>query len=227
MTATRVPADASLCDAARDALAAAALLLRAPDACIRAQLQAAGSTPVPSLAVLRQSFYDRFCIPQSGLYIPPYEHVFRRRERIAGRWHFPPARYGGADEVEAIYARFGFRPTQLDADPILRAPHLPGDHLGFMLAFVGWTLQTADWNPATRRELAKPLAAFIAAHLDRWLEAYGWLLQESEPHGYAAAVGEAVVEARRTLEDLRRKINEPKQDQQQERRIQAREPCIR
>lgn len=195
MTATQEPADVSLGDAARAALAASALLLRAPDACIRAQLQAAAGTPVPPLAVLQQSFYDRFCIPQSGLYLPPYEHVFRCRTRIAEHWFFPPARYDGANEVEAYYARFGFRHTQLDVDPILRAPHLPGDHLGFMLAFVGGILERAAQDAAVREALLRPIEAFIATHLDSWADDYCCLLKESGSDIYSAAVGEAVSEA--------------------------------
>lgn len=200
-------ADERLCEAARGALAAAALLLRAPDEHIRTQLQAAGTATKQPLAVLRQSFYDRFCIPQSGLYIPPFEHVFRRGEKLGERWHFRPARFGGACGVEAVYARFGFRHTQLDADQILRARHLPGDHLGFMLAFVGWAIEGAEQDAAMRRELAAQLEEFIDTHLDGWVEAYCGLLQESEPYSYAAAVGEAVSEAvtgiRRAVAEIR------------------------
>lgn len=182
--------------AARLAFTATTLLLRAPDERIRSQLcAAAGTAAVPPLAVLRQSFYDRFCIPQSGLYIPPFEHVFRRRDKAGQRWHFPPARHGAAQEVEAVYARFGFWHTALDADPILSAPHLPGDHLGFMLAFVAWVLQGTEREEAMPTELFMQVKKFIASHLDGWVEDYCELLEASEPHGYPAAVGAAVSEA--------------------------------
>lgn len=198
-------ADESLREAACYALTAATLLLRAPDARIRAQAQAADAASGQPLEALRQSYYDRFCIPQSGLYIPPFEHVFRRREKLGNRWHFPPARFDGGRAVEAVYARFGFLRVRLDADPILRAPHLPGDHLGFMLAFVGWALQGAERDPAMRPEFVSRLEEFLATHFDGWVEAYCGLLQESEPRGYAAAVGGAVSEAvtklRQTLTD--------------------------
>ena len=194
--------------AARYALAASALLLCAPDERVRAQLQASGRASGCSLAALRQSFYDRFCIPQSGLYIPPYEHVFQRRKRIGGCWHFPPARFDGASAVEAIYGRFGFRHRELDAEPILRAPHLPGDHLGFMLAFVGWVLEGVERRAATPIEVVAHLQGFITNHLDEWVEAYGDLLQRSEPDGYSAAVGEAVCEA---MEEARKAVAESTQ----------------
>lgn len=188
-------AEGRLPEAARFALAASALLLRPPDERTSALLQAVGAAKEHPLAALRQSFYDRFCIPQSGLYIPPFEHVFRRREKIGSRWHFPPARFDGGAVVEGIYGRFGFRHTELDADPILRAPHLPGDHLGFMLAFVGWVLEGMGRHPDTTPKLAAQIERFIAVHLDGWVEAYGELLQECEPFGYLAAVGQAVNEA--------------------------------
>lgn len=192
-------------EAARCALAASALLLRAPDERIRAQLQVAGAARDRPLAALRQSFYDRFCLPQSGLYIPPFEHVFRRGEQRDDRWHFPPARFGGAGAVEAVYARLGFRHTLLDSDPILRAPHLPGDHLGFMLAFVGGVLESAEQNPTVKHDLAACLDEFVATHLDGWVDAYCGLLQQSDPDGYPAAVAGAVVEA---LAEIRRAVAE-------------------
>lgn len=182
-------------ETARSALAASALLLCAPDERIRAQFRIAGAARDQPLETLRQSFYDRFCIPQSGLYIPPFEHVFRHRERRGGHWHFPPARFGGACAVEAVYARLGFRHTLLYADPMLRAPHLPGDHLGFMLAFVGWVLEGAERNPTAKHELTTCLDEFVATHLDGWVDAYCDLLQETEPHSYPATVGEALHEA--------------------------------
>lgn len=189
------PGDGLRGEAARCALAASALLLRPPDEIIYAQLQAAGAASGQTLAALRQSFYDRFCIAQSGLYIPPFEHVFRRRVKIGNHWHFPPARFDGGRAVESLYGRFGFRTTELDADPILRAPHLPGDHLGFMLAFAGCLLEAAERSPSYRSVLTAPLASLVATHLDGWVDDYCALLRDSEPDGYPAAVGEAVREA--------------------------------
>lgn len=190
-----MPAAASLDETARGALAAAALLLCAPDERVHAQLQAAGLCRAQPLAVLRQSFYDRFCIPQSGLYLPPFENVFRQRKQVDGLWHFPHARFDSAGTVEAIYSRFGFDRTQLAADPILRAPHLPADHLGFMLAFAGWVLQGATRELTLASALLPPFVAFAAAHLDTWVDAYCDLVQGTEPCGYPAAVGQAVREA--------------------------------
>lgn len=181
--------------AARSALAAGALLLCEPDETVMLQLQAAGHAGGLTLADLRQQFYDRFCIPQSGLYVPPFEHVFRLRSRVENRWHFPPARFDGARDVEALYGLFGFSHTRLDVNPLLRGPHLPGDHLGFMLVFAGWALENGEQYLTREPEAAMQLAGFVDQHLDRWVEAYGELLEDSEPEGYPAAVGHAVVEA--------------------------------
>ncbi|RMF13254.1 MAG: hypothetical protein D6757_08335 [Alphaproteobacteria bacterium] len=181
--------------AAGYALAAAALLLNPPNEQVQAQLRAAGMMSDQPLESLRQSFYDRFCIPQSGLYVPPFEHVFRRREKVGKYWHFPPARFGGGCAVEQVYERYGFEHTRVKADPILSAPHLPGDHLGFMLAFIGWALRGMAEPGSPHPEIVGDLRTFVAMHLKGWAYAYCDLLQESEPDGYAAAVGEAVREA--------------------------------
>ncbi|RMD91195.1 MAG: hypothetical protein D6807_00195 [Alphaproteobacteria bacterium] len=181
--------------AASYVLAAAALLLNAPDEQVQVQLRAAGAMPEQPLESLRQSFYDRFCIPQSGLYIPPFEHVFRRRQRVGKYWHFPPARFGGGCAVEQVYERFGFEHTRVKADPILSAPHLPGDHLGFMLAFLGWVLRGGVQVKSMPPEIVGDLRTFVAMHINGWAFAYCDLLRESEPDGYAAAVGEAVRDA--------------------------------
>ncbi len=174
--------------------AAAALLLRAPDEQVRAMVEAwAGEAP--ALQVMQQDFHDILCVPQSGRYVPLYEHVMRQARRAGRFWFFPPARYDGGRLVEGYYARCGFDRGRLDVHPILAAPHLPGDHLGFMLAFVAHMLHArARIAPEQRIVVERQLGAFVRHHLGDWVENCAALL-EDRGGPYLAAVGCSVREA--------------------------------
>lgn len=43
----------------------------------------------------QQAFYDYFCFPQSGLFCPPYNHVFSNGLRHGDIWQFPAASFEG------------------------------------------------------------------------------------------------------------------------------------
>jgi len=87
--------------------AAAALLLQPPDERTLAVLQAASGERLDPGAA-RQDFYDTFCIPRSGRYIPPYRHVLLRARELQDYWYFPPPRYNGGDGLVSWYESIGF-----------------------------------------------------------------------------------------------------------------------
>ncbi len=179
-------------------LTAGSLLLTEPDEKLCAMLRQVGCEL--SLKQIRQRFYDRLCMPQSGWYLPPYEQVFKKRYRVDNIWHFPAAHYDQAVQVESIYARYAFRHEQLCVHPLLRGVY-PGDHLGFMLVFAGSLLQhpleDEDWE-----RLRPDLYGFAQAHLNDWLEDFCDLLPVGDDSGYLTAVADALREAMTSLDGV-------------------------
>lgn len=184
---------------------AAALLLREPEAPLRESVAIWTGRPPPPLERMRQDFRDVLCVPQSGRFVPPYEHVLRRARREGTMWFFPPARYDGGREVEGEYARLGFDRRRLRVAPVFAAPHLPGDHLGFMFAFGAFVLGLREAAPEdVRRRLDRVLAAFVRHHLGECVETYAALLEDRGGGDYLAAVADAVREAAAMMRRLRR-----------------------
>jgi len=183
--------------------AAAALLLRAPDSVVLNSLVSCDGPQTRSLAVARQDYFDVICIPQSGRFVPPYEHVVRRAQRDGKMWFFPPARYDGGDAVAEVFRNFGFERQTLDVESVWAPPHLPADHLGFMLAFVAWVLDgLACVEDAVRAAGSDALARFVKQHLGRWTGIYADLLTDQGGaylSGVADAVRAAVALARQTV----------------------------
>ncbi|RMD62832.1 MAG: hypothetical protein D6826_06415 [Alphaproteobacteria bacterium] len=172
--------------------AAAALLLRAPDEQV-VTILSEGEEPGPqALAAARQDYFEVICIPQSGRFVPPYEHVVRAARRDGEMWFFPPARYDGGDVVAHIFRNFGFERRALDVEPLWAPPHLPADHLGFMLAFVAWGLDgLAKVDDVVHATWSDELAWFVEQHLDGWTEIYADLLAD-RGGTYLGAVADAV-----------------------------------
>lgn len=186
--------------AASQIAAAAALLLRAPDE-RTVGLLAGGPADAEAVAAARQDYWDVLCIPQSGRFVPPYEHVLRNAYRRDQFWFFPPARYDGGDGVASVYAAFGFEPRKLDIEPVWAVAHLPADHIGFMLAFVAWALGALERMPAgeearvrAQAQAQAELARFVAGHLGKWTTLYADLLAD-RGGAFLGQVSRAVREA--------------------------------
>ena len=181
-----------------EALAAAGLLLlRPPDEAI---LDALGLGTCENLGEYRQHFYDRLCMPWSTRYLPGFEHVFRKATvDEGGVWHFPPAHFEGGKGVEMLYQQFGFEHHRLPVEPQFQGPHIPGDHLGFMLIFLGraWEL------PHTDAIAGEKLSRFATRFLGEWVDNYLDLLPAGMHSPYldavAGAMDEAVEKVRETL----------------------------
>ncbi len=170
--------------------AAAALLLQSPDERTLSILQAAsGARLDPGEA--RQDFYDTFCIPQSGRYIPPYRHVLLRARELQDYWHFPPPRYTGGDGLISWYETIGFDVSRLNADILLTGPNRPLDHLGYLLAFLSVVAQ----SNAENAELSELGSAFTEEFLGEWSRLYVSLLSRADSvylHLVADALNEAL-----------------------------------
>ncbi len=174
--------------------AAAALLLRPPQADTLALLSAACQVDLDP-RVARQDFYDILCVPQSGRYVPPYAHVLAQGRQVDEYRHFPQARYDGGDGLRPWYDAVGFDPLSLDVDPMNQGPHRPLDHVGYVLAFAAGLAEAAE-SSETARGCA---VGFVAECLGDWIDGYADLLARSESRYInlvAGALAEAVAELR-------------------------------
>lgn len=188
------PNDLDMAEAGRLVAAAGALLLNEPDDDLSSALQQVGF-PAADKKELQQLFFDRLVIPQSGLYLPPYEHVFRNRKFDGGIWHFPPARFDGGMAVERIYQAAGFQRCNIIANPLLSGANIPADHLGFMLAFGGLALQRIAGHADSNMVFTGAITALIERHLGDWVDEFCNLLPLDDSLGYLEALADSVRDA--------------------------------
>ena len=174
--------------------AAAALTLCSPTAETVKILGAAAGRKL-NAEEAQQNFYDVFCIPQSGRYVPPYAHVLRQAQQQGEYWHFPPPRHDGGDEMASWYRIVGFDPRDLDVNPLFQGPLRPLDHIGFILAYLARLAAARETDPAAQ-EVA---AGFVAKMLGPWADLYVTLLGQAQSD-YAPLVAHALADA---LADVR------------------------
>jgi len=181
---------------ARALAAAAALVLQPPTPEVLVALSECEGESL-ALDIARQNFYDTLCVPQSGHYIPPYAHVLTAgRARMEGDdelWSFPPPRYDGGDALAPWYEAVSFDPMSLDVDPMLRGPHRPLDHIGFILSYTAGLVATCDTQVGEEADAAV-IATFVDQHLNVWPERFCCLLS-GETSTYLRSVAQAVLEA--------------------------------
>jgi len=175
------------------AVTAGNLLLNEPEEFFQEGLKQSGYTVSQQPVV--QQFYDRLGIPQSGLYLPPYEHVFRKGYQADGVYHFPPAHHDGGVDVEAIYSANGFHLNDINTSVLFKGANIPGDHLGFMLVFTGSALQKIGTEKNIDERFVDVIHDFINNHLDDWVDRFCQLLPPENDRGYLKALADAVQEA--------------------------------
>lgn len=186
--------DMSTAEIGQLAATAGSLLLNEPDDGLQDMLQRAGYN-LAGEGSIRQLFFDRLGIPQSGLYLPPYEHVFRKRESIDGIWHFPPARHDGALAVEQVYRSLGFQRDEVPVNPLFSGANIPGDHLGLMLVFSGLALQGIAADDENDSAYAIAISDFAGQHLGGWVDVFCDSLPINHTDGYLGALADAVQES--------------------------------
>lgn len=138
---------------------------------------------------LRQEYYDRFFVPMSGRYIPPYESVLRNYLTNGRKW----GRLMGpeASHVQSCYDLFDFQPTRLDIFEPLKGITFP-DHIGFELAFMAYLcmeeLESVGRNEGLATKWRDRQEQFLAEHVNPWTDSLVAALTESG-EGYYTKVG--------------------------------------
>jgi hypothetical protein len=172
---------------AAETAALARFFLGPPDEALAATWKDATGTRL-DLAHARQDYYDYFCIPQSGCFIPPYAHVLTRSQDIEDFWHFPAPRHDGGDALLPWYDVAGFDPIKSALDPLLEGTTLPLDHIGFILAFLANLIDVAD-GPSDRDIVTE----FLVEHVLPWTRLLPSLLLKADSP-YVVGLGSALRE---------------------------------
>jgi TorA maturation chaperone TorD len=136
--------------------------------------------PGDSLETLRQEYFDLFCVPVSGRYLPPFESV-QREKRLWGPL---------TQKVAELYRACNFALLNMQTSPLWQAQFMP-DHIGYELAFVEAMLKSrqADPSPALRQELDNTLRHFWRRHPSCWVAAYGHKLADNAQTGIYRFLG--------------------------------------
>lgn len=136
-----------------------------------------------------QEYYDRFFVPKSSLFIPPYESSIRNRFEDGSK-----IKYGKLDSketfhVKACYEMVSFRPQNLNMFGPLKDMQFP-DHIAFEVAFMTHLtsgeesfLEKGDEKEAFKWKSLQ--SQFIKEHLSKWIEDFATLSDGKEPGLYS------------------------------------------
>ena len=135
-----------------------------------------------SIKEYEQEYYDRFFVPKSKLFVPPYESAIRHRSKKDGK-----IRYGQLDSketfhVKSCYAMVDFKVENLNAfKPIKDISY--SDHIAFELSFMTYLIsleknevdKNNGGNAAKWRKLQKD---FLITHLSKWIGDYAKITED-------------------------------------------------
>lgn len=138
---------------------------------------------------IKQEYYDRFFVPTSKIFVPPYESAIRNRKMKKGRIEYGRLDSENTFHVKACYEMVDFKVEELKAFAPLKANHYP-DHLAFELSFITSlvnfqinALKNDDEERASRwRKLQRD---FIMEHISKWIGDYAALVEGKEKGLYS------------------------------------------
>lgn len=140
----------------------------------------------------KQTFFDTFCFQGSSTHYPMYEHVIKAgKQKDNGAISFPRAKHDGGSDVEAFYSKFDFDLADLNVAVPLRGKFIPGDHIGIMLAFFGYSINIQNLQ---NEQAVAELRQFANEHFDSWVETYAGFLANNKDE-YLKTIGTSILEA--------------------------------
>lgn len=149
--------------------------------------------PLPSQGIedLRQEYYDRFFVPMSGRYVPPYESAVRGRTDTGRRMRYGSLMGPNSHSVMAAYDAVRFDPWQLSMYEPLKGIRIP-DHMGLELAFMALMAKSeararAEETPAEAERAERWLRLqrqFLEEHLNCWSGDFAALVAGAGPGFY-------------------------------------------
>lgn len=129
-----------------------------------------------------QEYYDRFFVPTSKLYIPPYESAIRNKKEVDGKMKYGKLDSQETFHVKACYEIVDFKTNDLNGFKPLKENSFP-DHLAFELSFMTYLISLEksalengkDENAKKWRKLQKD---FLTEHPSQWFNEYANLSNE-------------------------------------------------
>ncbi len=136
-----------------------------------------------------QEYYDRFFVPTSTSFIPPYESAIRNRFKSGEKMKFGKLDTKETFHVKACYQMVSFNPNNLNMFKPLQDIQYP-DHLAYEMSFITFlvteeekSLEKGEEEKASRwRNLQKQ---FLSEHLSKWIEDYAKLSDEKSKGLYS------------------------------------------
>lgn len=129
-----------------------------------------------------QEYYDRFFVPSSKSFVPPYESVIKNKKSGKGKKSY--GRVDGQEtfHVKSCYELVEFKIDELNAFQPLKDNHY-SDHIAFELAFltylINFELQAVEDNASDRVNKWKKLQKnFLRDHISIWVGEYANLSNE-------------------------------------------------
>lgn len=129
-----------------------------------------------------QEYYDRFFVPGSSLFIPPYESAVRNRFVDRGK-----TKYGKLDSKETFHVKVcyeivSFKPQELNMFKPLRDIQF-SDHIAFEISFMTFLLSEEekfleDGQEEKAFNCRNLQSQFLREHLIKWIEDFARLSKE-------------------------------------------------
>ncbi len=136
-----------------------------------------------------QEYYDRFFVPTSTSFIPPYESAIINRFKSGEKIKFGKLDTKETFHVKACYEMVSFNPRNLNMFKPLQDIQYP-DHLAFEISFM--TFLVAEEEKSLEKDQEEKASRwqnlqkqFLDEHLSKWIEDYTKLSEEKSKGLYS------------------------------------------
>lgn len=136
-----------------------------------------------------QEYYDRFFVPTSSHFIPPYESAVRNRLKSGDKTKFGKLETKETFHVKACYEMVSFNFHKLNMFKPLQDIHFP-DHIAFEMSFMTF-LVAEEEKSLEKNDVEKALKwqnlerQFLSEHLSKWVDDYARLSEEKNKGIYS------------------------------------------
>lgn len=136
-----------------------------------------------------QEYYDRFFVPTSSSFIPPYESAIRNRSKSGKKIKFGKLETKETFHVKACYEMVSFNFHKLNMFKSLQDIPFP-DHIAYEMSFMTFlvseeesSLEKGEEKNALRWQNLE--RQFLSEHLSKWVEDYARLSEEKNKGLYS------------------------------------------
>jgi TorA maturation chaperone TorD len=146
-----------------------------------------------NLDYFTQEYYDRFFVPTSKLFVPPYEAAIRNKKVGNGKVYYGKLDSQETFHVKACYEMVDFKVEELNGFQPLIENHYP-DNIAFELAFltslVNFETLALEKGQIEKANKWKKLEKdFLMEHLAKWIKDYAILAKEKGEGLYSYLIG--------------------------------------